>query len=73
MKLAVTVKPLSGKDTVEKLADGSFKVCVRKAPEKGKANESVREILAEHFQVPKSRVAILRGETSRKKIISISL
>jgi len=31
------------------------------------------EILAEHFKVPKSRIAILKGTKSRKKTVQVVL
>ena len=52
--------------------DGRFKVYVTKAPERGKANQAVIDLLAKHFKVSKSCVTIIQGETSsRKKIVII--
>jgi uncharacterized protein YggU (UPF0235/DUF167 family) len=44
---------------------------VREAPEKGKANEKVRELIAEQLKVALNRVRILRGETSKLKFIEV--
>ena len=41
------------------------------APEKGKANQAVIELLAEALQLPKSAVRIVRGETSTSKLAEI--
>ena len=41
------------------------------APEKGKANSAVINLLADYFNVSKSQIKILKGETSRDKIVSI--
>ena len=49
-------------------ADGAMKVKVAAVPDKGKANEELREILASWFKVPKSNVELLQGETSTRKI-----
>jgi hypothetical protein len=46
-------------------------IFLREAPEKGKANEAVRELLAERFGKPKSFIQILRGETSKLKQVEI--
>lgn len=46
-------------------------VGVMARPEHGKANKEVIEKLAEYFSVPQSSVSILRGHTSRKKIIEV--
>jgi uncharacterized protein YggU (UPF0235/DUF167 family) len=40
-------------------------------PDKGKANEELRDILAEWFHVPKSNVELLQGETSQRKVLRI--
>jgi len=39
--------------------------------EKGKANQALLELVANTFGVPKSTVAIVRGQTSRNKVVSI--
>lgn len=41
------------------------------APERGKANKNVVDMLAEHFRVPKSQVSLIRGATSKRKIFKI--
>ncbi|MBN2619628.1 DUF167 domain-containing protein [candidate division WOR-3 bacterium] len=48
-----------------------FTVKVTAPPEKGKANEEVCRLLADHFAVPRSAVRIIRGLTTRKKIVEI--
>ncbi len=40
-------------------------------PEAGKANKEVIEKLAEYFHVPQSAISLLRGHTTRKKIIEV--
>ena len=37
----------------------------------GRANEALCELLAEHLDLPRSAVRLLRGETSRQKIVRI--
>lgn len=49
----------------------SYKVYVTASPEDGKANKKVIELLADYFKAAKSRVKIVKGETSRNKIIEI--
>jgi hypothetical protein len=46
---------------------GMLKISVAQAPEKGKANRALAEILATALGVPKSRVELLAGETSSRK------
>jgi len=48
-----------------------LRVYITTAPEKGKANSAVIAMLSDYFDVPKSRIKIIKGETSRDKIIRI--
>ena len=41
-------------------------------PAEGKANKAVCEVIANEVGVPKSRVAVIRGDTSRDKLVEIS-
>lgn len=52
-------------------SDGVLRVYTTVAPENGRANGAVIELLSEYFDVPKSRIKILRGQTSRDKIVTI--
>lgn len=72
MKVSVSVKTNSKVESVEKQADGSFVVRVRVPPIEGKANERVRELLAEHFQVSKSSVELAAGPKSKTKVFLIN-
>jgi uncharacterized protein (TIGR00251 family) len=70
--LTVKVVPkASNAEVVGLLADGSLKVKVTAAPEKGRANAAVCELLAEVLGVPKRNVEIVRGETSHTKQVRI--
>lgn len=51
--------------------DGVLRVYTTTAPEKGRANDAVIELLAEYFDVPKSKIKILKGLTGRDKIVTI--
>ncbi len=48
------------------------KVWVTTAPTDGKANDAVIAMLAKHFGVAKSRIKLVRGETSRDKVFEIN-
>jgi len=70
--IEVQVQPKSSRDEIAGLRNGRIKVKVTAPPEDGKANERLREIIAKEFGVSKSKVEIVRGETSRLKTIKIS-
>jgi hypothetical protein len=56
----------------EVMGDGALKVRVTSAPEKGKANLELINILSEQFEVPLKSVKIIQGHTSKFKKVSIS-
>ena len=56
---------------VSQMEDGTLKMSVNAAPEKGKANKEIIKFLAREFGVPKSCIQILSGETSPHKMIRI--
>ena len=73
MRLKVRVKPGSKREGVKEIAPDHLEVKVSAPPERGKANERVVELLAKHYGVRKSAVKIVKGETSREKIVEIDL
>ena len=70
MKLLVKVVPKASRNAV-KVENGRLKIYVSAAPEKGKANAAVLELLAEHLGVPKRKIILLKGETSPLKTFEI--
>ena len=71
MKINVKAKPSAREEKVEKIDDQNFVVSVVEPPEKGKANEAIRNALAVYFKIGSSRVKIFSGYSSRNKIIEI--
>ena len=72
MEFRVKVIPKSSRtELVGYLPDGTWKVKVAAAPEKGKANRALCEFLAEKLGVAKSKVHIIAGETSQLKRIRV--
>lgn len=71
-RCSIGVKPGSRKGPlVEVGADGTLTVFVRERAVDGAANDGVIRVLAAHFGVPRSRVAIVRGHTSRTKLVEV--
>lgn len=74
MLYTVRVKPGSRKGPlVTQGEDGELIVHVRERAVDGAANTGVERALADHFSVPRSRVSILRGHTSRIKRVEVDL
>ena len=76
ISVALRVTPRGGRDDIdglEMLADGRvvLKVRVRAIAEGGEANRAVSELLAKALGVPKAKVRILSGATSRLKQVAV--
>ena len=71
MKIHVIAKTKSKVPGVVKLFDGTLEVRVRELPIDGKANDAVIEALAKHHGVPKSRMRLVSGESSKHKTFTI--
>jgi len=71
MLLEIKVKPNSRKPRIEEGAGAVLTVYLKSPPVEGKANEELIQRLAERYGVPKSRVRIKSGHSSRSKLIEI--
>jgi uncharacterized protein YggU (UPF0235/DUF167 family) len=71
MIITVLAKPRSRKEFVRKIDDTTYTVAVHAAPVKGAANHSIRELLAEYFQVSPSMITLMGGSKIRKKLFEI--
>lgn len=49
-----------------------LKVAVTAAPERGRANAAMIALLAKAWGVPKTSVAVIKGETDRNKILFVA-
>ena len=68
----IAVKPGSKKGPlVETGDDGTLTVFVRERAVDGAANAGVVKVLADHFGVSRSRVEIVRGHSSRTKVVDV--
>jgi len=51
--------------------DGVLRVYTTIVPENGRANDAVIELLADYLDVPKSKIRIVKGHTSRDKVVAV--
>lgn len=65
--LPVHAQPAARRNAILGERAGALRVAVTAAPEKGKANAAIQELLAERLGQRPSQIALLSGETSRKK------
>ena len=72
MILELKVKPGSAKDKILVFKKPNFlEISLKAKPEKNKANESLCQFLRKIFKVPKNQIKILKGKTSRNKLIKV--
>lgn len=69
---SVKVVPRSSKTMVAGTLGGMLKIKLAAAPEKGKANESLVEFLADILGVKRNTITITSGHTSPVKTIQIT-
>jgi uncharacterized protein len=69
----VKVKPGSRKGPLVEIgSNGELTIYVREPAVDGKANDAVARLLAAHLQLPRSRVELVSGATSRQKRFRVS-
>jgi len=75
MIISVKVIPRSKKNSVEWESGGEegerLRVRLTAAPVDGAANEALVALLAEWLGVPKRQVVVVRGATSRQKVVEV--
>ncbi len=72
MRLTIRVKPNSRSIAVKEMGERELLVNLTAPPVEGKANDQLVEVLSGHFGKPKRCITILRGETSKIKIVEIT-
>ena len=72
MKIFIKVKTRKREEKVEKVDRDHFVVWVKEQPVKDRANREVVRLLADYFELPKSRVEIVSGLASCNKIVKIN-
>ena len=69
--LQVRVTPGARMDDVS-ILEGQLAVKTRAKPQDGAANEAITAVVAKALGIAPSRVELIRGETSRQKVLRIS-
>jgi hypothetical protein len=71
MFLKVKVFPDAKKEEIIKKANDEFGIRVKEKAKEGRANERVREVLADYLKVPKEKLILVRGAKQRNKIFKL--
>ena len=69
--LEIHVQPGAKKSQVAGVHGDALKIRVAAPPVEGKANAALIAFVAEAFGVPKRNVTLIRGETGRRKTVSV--
>jgi uncharacterized protein (TIGR00251 family) len=72
IRLATRVTPNAGRNQITGYKDGVLQVKVAAPPEKGKANKALVDLLSDRLGIRKSSIDIIKGETSRNKVVLIN-
>ncbi len=67
----VQVQPNSKKSQVVGIHNDMLKIKIAAPPVDNKANEACLSFLSEWFEIPKSHLELIKGESSRKKLFFI--
>ena len=70
-RISLKVVPGSSRDEVVGWLGDSLKVKVKAPPEKGRANEAVVALLADHLGIDPTSIAVVSGHGSPAKVVAI--
>jgi uncharacterized protein (TIGR00251 family) len=70
-RIAVRLQPRASRDEIARSHAGVVVVRVTAPPVEGKANDALRRLLAKRTGVAPSRVKIVRGQTTREKLVEV--
>lgn len=69
--LKIKVQPGASRNEIAGMWLDMLKVKVTAQPESGKANKACIELLAREFGISKNKIRIVKGYTSREKLVQI--
>lgn len=72
MYIQIKVQPKSGETKfMEQMDDETYKIKLKAAPEKGRANKELTEFLSKELHIPKDAISIISGHASPRKLLKI--
>ena len=69
--ISVRVQPRASRNRILEFRDGTLRVSVTAPPHDGKANAALLQLLADTLAVAKLRLRIVRGHSSRDKLVAV--
>jgi uncharacterized protein (TIGR00251 family) len=71
LTVSVRVQPRASKKGVEGVRDGALRVRLTAPPAEGAANAQLVEVLSKEFGIKKSAIKIVKGHSSRDKLVEL--
>jgi uncharacterized protein len=71
-RLRLRVSPGAGRSTVVGRHGEGWKIRVAAAPERGRANDALVELLSRTLDVPRGSVQLISGATARDKVVELA-
>jgi uncharacterized protein (TIGR00251 family) len=71
VELHINVLPRSSRNAVVGFQDNCLKIKISKPPVDGQANAACCRLLSDLFNIPASKVAVVRGHSSRRKTVRL--
>jgi uncharacterized protein (TIGR00251 family) len=69
--IAVKVIPNAARNEIVGWLGGALKIKIHAPPVEGRANDALCEFLADSLGLPRRAITVVRGQTSRQKVIAI--
>ncbi len=69
--LAIKLQPRASSNEIGEAAGDELRIRVTAPPVDAAANEALLRLLAETLDCPRGRVELIRGQTSRRKVVKV--
>ncbi|MCU1324366.1 MAG: protein yggU [Acidobacteriaceae bacterium] len=70
--VTVRIHPGARKNAIQGLHDGALKISLTTPPVDGRANDALIAFLSDRLRIPKARITLLTGATSRSKTLRVA-
>ena len=70
--LQVRAHPGAKRNAITGIHDGALKISLTTPPTDGRANDALIAFLAEQLRLPRARIALVSGQTSRSKVLRVT-
>jgi hypothetical protein len=71
MRINIKVKTDCSFESIEEISNNNYKINLKSKPENNKANLELIKILSKYFKVDISKIKIIKGKTSKNKIVDV--